>query len=160
MGFLIVFWHFHFNKQGECCNQFVVWVTYCQWLIKNHWSSFLINASLCSARHPDTELMALNTVLFRKLNLVLEWTIVLWLLFKQRRDNEACTLRQGWVWRVFPMHSNTELHIHVNSNSDKDFICRSWHKIVQLNLIVSKLGIWHISILFHFAGWYHWNSTL
>ena len=64
--------------------------------------------------------MGLNTVLFSKLYSILEWTIVLWLLFTQHRDNEACTLRQGWVKRVFHMLSRIDLHR--NSKFDKDFV--------------------------------------
>ena len=109
------------GKQAKLMsNHSSVVIAYYQWLLKNHWLSYLIDASLSSERHPDRQLMGLNTVLFGKLNSISEWTIAPWLLFMQLRDNEACTLWQGRVKRVFPMLSLSELHR--NSNSDKDLV--------------------------------------
>ena len=56
----------------------------------------------------------------QKINSILEWTIVPWLLLLQLENYEACTLRQGWVKTVFFILSYTELHRY--SNSDKDFV--------------------------------------
>ena len=54
----------------------------------------------------------------QELHLIFEWTVVLWLLFMQRRDNEPCTLRQGWMEKVIPMFSNTELFRDYDCNRD------------------------------------------
>ena len=42
---------------------------YYQLPVKNHEFGYLANASLCSERHPKTQSVGLNTVLFNELNI-------------------------------------------------------------------------------------------
>ena len=110
----------------------MLWATYYQQIINYHWMSYLANASLCSERHPDTQLTWLTTVLLKwPISVhVFKLAIVPWLLFTQCRDNKACKLRQVWVKRVFPTLSCTELHnfcdfdIHVGH--DKKLFSLIW----------------------------------
>ena len=135
----------------------MLWATYYQQIINYHWMSYLANASLCSEWHPDTQLTWLTTVLLKwPISVhVFKLAIVPWLLFTQCRDNKACKLRQGWAKRVFPTLSCTELHNFLWFW----YTCRSWQKIVQFNLIDSKLGIL-LNSLFHFAGWDQRNYNI
>ena len=59
---------------------------YYQLPVKNHEFGYLANASLCSERHPKTQSVGLNTVLFNELNIGMGHSamVVVYAAYRQR----------------------------------------------------------------------------
>ena len=82
--------------------------------IRSHWLSYITNASLCSERYPDTQLMGFNSVLFRKFNIGIDHSAVVVVHTEQRPRSLYIETRVGE--ESFP-HA-----LLLNSNCDKDLV--------------------------------------